>query len=153
MASQAPLAPQDSKALAKRTRQSLVREALIFQVKLAVDGLKDLVLLPMSLFALFFELLAPSENSGGLLRRVLRVGAHFDRWLDLYAPIKHELPPEDMGPGGFDRSISALEKSVQREVETGELGGKAKAAMQRVLEEAKRVQREARGPDDRPPGT
>ena len=64
------------------------RDLLIFQLKLALDGVGDLVLAPLSLFAFFADLL-PGRESGKLFYRVLRLGERWDRWLSLYRP-SHE---------------------------------------------------------------
>lgn len=63
----------------------VVRDLVIFQLKLALDGLGDLVLAPLSLMAFVIDLL-PGRPAGKLFYRVLRFGERWDRWLSLYRP-------------------------------------------------------------------
>lgn len=70
------------------SRFTLARHLAVFQLKLAIDGLKDLVLAPVSLAAgVLGILLGPSERMGPL-RQVLRMGRAFDDYVDLYGSIE-----------------------------------------------------------------
>lgn len=68
-----------------RTRWVILRDLVIFQVKLALDGLKDLVLAPASLGAALFDILFPGSTPGSRFYAVMRMGERFDRWLSLFA--------------------------------------------------------------------
>jgi len=67
-------------------RKVIIRDLVIFQVKLAIDGLKDVVLLPASLVAALVDLIFPGKRPGRLFYLVMRVGEQFDHWLSLYRP-------------------------------------------------------------------
>lgn len=69
----------------RRTRWVILRDLVIFQVKLALDGLKDLVLAPASIIAAFFDVLFPGATPGSRFYAVMRIGERFDRWLSLFA--------------------------------------------------------------------
>lgn len=62
------------------TRGALVRDLLIFQLKLSMDGLKDLVLVPLSIGAAGVDFVFRTR----LFYRVLRVGERYDLWLNLF---------------------------------------------------------------------
>lgn len=62
----------------------LIRDLLIFQLKLWMDGLKDIVLAPLSLFAAAADLLLGPGRRGPRLYRVLRLGERYDLWLNLF---------------------------------------------------------------------
>ncbi|MGH7475578.1 MAG: hypothetical protein ACRELD_04760 [Longimicrobiales bacterium] len=66
----------------------LIRDLFIFQLKLWLDGLKDLVLAPISIGALVLDILAGRGLNGYRLYNVLRAGERFDRWLSLYSAAK-----------------------------------------------------------------
>jgi hypothetical protein len=73
----------------KRTsghRKVILRDLVIFQVKLFIDGLKDVVLLPASLVAALIDLVFPGPRPGRFFYVLLRAGERFDRWLSLYGP-------------------------------------------------------------------
>ena len=67
-------------------RKVIIRDLVIFQVKLAIDGLKDVVLLPASLVAALVDLIFPGKRPGRFFYLVMRVGESFDHWLSLYGP-------------------------------------------------------------------
>lgn len=68
-----------------KTRWVIVRDLFVFQVKLALDGGKDLVLAPLATVAVLVDLVAPGDRPGRLFYRVMRLGERFDRWLSLFA--------------------------------------------------------------------
>jgi hypothetical protein len=67
-------------------KKVIIRDLLIFQVKLGIDGLKDVVLLPASAIAALIDLLFPGPRPGRLFYSVMLLGETFDRWLSLYGP-------------------------------------------------------------------
>ncbi|MEZ4451852.1 MAG: hypothetical protein R3B09_20480 [Nannocystaceae bacterium] len=66
-----------------QTRGGVVREFALFQLKLLTDGLKDLVLSPLSLVILAVGLIAP-RWAGPLWARIYRAGRALDDWIDLF---------------------------------------------------------------------
>lgn len=68
-----------------RTRWVILRDLGIFQVKLVVDGAKDIVLAPLSLVAVVLDLFFPGAQPGRRFYAVMRVGERFDRWLSLFS--------------------------------------------------------------------
>jgi hypothetical protein len=67
-----------------RRKGIVLRDLLIFQVKLAMDGLKDLVLMPLSFAAAALDIVFPGPRVGHRLYAVLAVGEKFDSWLNLF---------------------------------------------------------------------
>lgn len=70
----------------KATRGTTVRDFLIFQLKLLLDGLKDVALIWLSVFALVLDLVAGRGRKRRLFYAVMRLGERFDLWLNLYRP-------------------------------------------------------------------
>jgi hypothetical protein len=64
--------------------QVLIRDLLIFQLKLWLDGLKDIILSPVSIAAAALDLLLGPTKRGPRLYTVLRIGERFDLWLNLF---------------------------------------------------------------------
>lgn len=62
----------------------LIRDLLILQLKLWLDGVKDIVLSPLSIGAAVLDILSGPSRDGHRLYRVLRWGERFDLWLNLY---------------------------------------------------------------------
>ena len=67
------------------TRKVTFIDFVVFQVKLAVDGLKDLVLINLSVIAILIDLLSGGRRRPRRFYAVMRLGHRFDRWLRLYS--------------------------------------------------------------------
>jgi hypothetical protein len=65
-------------------RKVVLRDLLIFQLKLALDGVKDMVLSPLAIGATVLDFFAGPGPHGPRLYGVLRLGERFDLWLNLY---------------------------------------------------------------------
>lgn len=68
------------RATARPTRGALIRDLLIFHLKLWLDGFKDVVLLPLTLIAGAIDFVFRTR----LFYRVLGIGERFDLWLNLF---------------------------------------------------------------------
>ena len=68
----------------RRDRGVIVRDLVIFQIKLFLDGLKDVVMSPLAIGAAALDLLAPTSKRGARFYSVMRVGERIDRWLNLF---------------------------------------------------------------------
>jgi hypothetical protein len=68
-----------------RTRWVIFRDLMIFQLKLMLDGLKDLALMPLSIAAAALDIFFPGDRPGHRFYAVMRVGERFERWLSLFA--------------------------------------------------------------------
>lgn len=62
----------------------LVRDLLILQLKLALDGLKDVLLSPLAIGATVLDILAGPPPEGYRMYKVMYWGEKFDLWLNLY---------------------------------------------------------------------
>ena len=79
------------------SRSKIVRDVLIFQVKLWLEGFKDVALMPLSLGAAIIDLVFRGSKSKGALYSVMKLGDRFERWVHLYAPLE-ERESNDPGP-------------------------------------------------------
>lgn len=82
-AGKAPEAPEISPI----TRRIAFRDLLLFQLKLVLDGLGDLVLAPVSIAAYVWDVIFEDEP-GRMFYKVLKAGERWDQWLSLYRPGK-----------------------------------------------------------------
>ena len=71
---------------ANNPRNVLLRDLLLFQMKLWMDGLKDIVLSPLSIIACIVDVLFRRSGQRSLFYGVMRLGERFDLWLNLYGP-------------------------------------------------------------------
>ena len=95
----------------------VVRDVLVFQFKLVVDGLKDLGLAQVALGAALIDVLRRDGSPGRRFYAIVRMSDRFDRWLDLHEPL--ERVPEDAPhyfpttPRSVDDLLDGVESSAR----------------------------------------
>ncbi len=67
-------------------RPVVFRDFIIFQVKLVLDGMKDVVLFQLSIVAVVIDLIRGAWRRPTLFYKVLRLSERFDLWLNLNGP-------------------------------------------------------------------
>jgi hypothetical protein len=67
------------------SRAVLLRDLMIFQVKLVLDGMKDIVLMPLTIGAAAVDIVFPGRVHGHRFYAVMSLGERFDRWLNLFS--------------------------------------------------------------------
>jgi len=131
----------------REQRWRLVRDLAVFQAKLFVDGIKDLVLSPISLVAAILGLVFDRRDPGRSFYAVLSWGHGFDRWVNLFGAKQHALPPSSAahpdGPvasppvaqgEGLDAYVTRLERVLVDQYRRGGLTAKAKDAIDQALD-------------------
>lgn len=69
------------------SRLRVVRDVLVFLIKLWLEGFKDLALMPLSLGAALVDVLFKRKKGRGALYAVMKLGARFERWVNLYGAL------------------------------------------------------------------
>jgi hypothetical protein len=118
-------------------RWRFLRDVVVFQLKMFLDNVRDLVLMPVSLGAALIDLVLRGEREGARFYKVLRWGWHSEKVIDVYSAIEHH------EPGDFEISkdytvdgvIARLEGVVTREVEKGGTAASIKSAMDRAIDQ------------------
>jgi len=86
-------------------RDITVRDFLIFQLKLVLDGLKDFLVFNLSLGAMVLDLLAGQGRRPRLFYSVLRLSERWDLWLNLHGAVKR-MDEEGNEDGLFGASLA-----------------------------------------------
>ena len=104
------------------TRFRLIWQVLLFQFKLAADGLRAFLLVPLSLGAGILGLLVGGDEPDQYFRRLLRFGRRTDIWINLFGQHRH-------GPTS-DNLVKPLEESVYQSYRRKWPGSKTQAPEQ-----------------------
>ena len=108
-------------AMIAAKKGTLVRDLLIFQLKLVLDGVKGVVLIQVSLFAALFDLLFGRPGRPLVFYNVLRLSERIDLWLNLYGASRRAEEDADglfgTSPAGADSLLGKLEELVKNKVE------------------------------------
>ena len=124
-------------------RWTLIRDVAVLQVKLLVDGFRDLVLLPASLIAGIVSLSRTKDGQPGPeFYQLVNVGRQSERWINLFGAIRNA-PPElkDENPFGdadIDEIVSRVESFVVDEYKRGGITAQAKDRIDKAMERMQR---------------
>ena len=111
-------------------RFPVLRDVIVFQLKLLVDGLRDLLLSPVSIFAALVDLLVPGDDGGKRFYGVVRFGRRTEQWINLFGMAdKHD--PE-APPAGIDILLAELEGLVRDPARRDEARARAQAIAERL---------------------
>jgi hypothetical protein len=118
--------------------RTLIRDVAVFQFKLVVDGLRDLVLVPVSLFAGLLSLLTSKDNvPGSQFYELLGVGKQSEQWIDLFGAMRNapfgverhvRFPDANM-----DEILDNIEEFVINEEKRGGMTTQARERFERAL--------------------
>lgn len=113
-------------------RMQLVRDIATLQVKLIVDGFRDLLLVPASLVAGLVSL-AGGGKSDDAFYDLLRLGKRSEKWINLFGAVDRV----DAGATGqgqdIDRAVERVEKFLVDEYRHGRLTGQARESVERSI--------------------
>ena len=118
-------------------RWKFFRDVVVFQLKMLLDNVRDIVLMPVALGAAVIDLLYRGEREGALFYKVLRWGLHSEEVIDVYSAIAHHDPGRFKVTQAYtvDGVIARLENVVTREVEKGGTAATIKTAMDRAIDQ------------------
>ncbi len=118
-------------------RSTLIRSAVTFQLKLMADGLRDLVLMPVSLFATLVGLFRGGQEPEREFEQVLELGRQTEKWINLFG--NHEVPAAPRNIASIDDIFVRVEDVLRKQYKTG---GTSKSA-QLEIEDALQTARES----------
>lgn len=103
-------------------RWKLIRDAVSFQLKLLVDGLRDVVFAPASMFLAFLDLL----TGGDRFYRLLHLGRRSEQWINLFGRYS--------GRGrGMDEAVEKVEALIADQYQKGGITASAKNTVDKAL--------------------
>ncbi len=119
-------------------RWTLLRDILVLQLKLVVDGLRDFILVPISLVIGIISLIKAGNAGGGEFYELLRAGRRSERWINLFGAAERVYGPpiaDDRFPTeDIDEMVSRVESFVIDEYSKGGVTRQAKIQLDRALD-------------------
>ena len=117
-------------------RARLIREAVVLQVKLLADGLRDALLVPVSLGATILGLLRSPVDPDLEFRKVIKLGRRTERWINLFG--HHRPLPRGAPTGTLDVMLDRVEEVVMEQYRKGRSAEEARAAIKQALDDGPR---------------
>ena len=119
-------------------RWELIRDIAVLQVKLVVDGLRDFVLVPVSLVAGFISVFRTGDASGNEFYNLLRLGRKSERWINLFGAADRVPEPKGELDHFPDQDIDSLVRRVESfvvdEYREGRMTRQARDRLNRLLD-------------------
>ncbi|MGD9020403.1 MAG: hypothetical protein PVF46_01280 [Lysobacterales bacterium] len=115
-------------------RGELVRDGAVFQLKLMADGLRDLVLMPVSLIATLVGLLRGGEDPHREFRQVIEVGRASERWINLFGA--HDVAGDANAVASIDSLFEKLEDTLKQQYLTSGISQRLKVEINEALQAA-----------------
>ena len=129
----------------------LIRDLAVLQVKLLIDGFRDLVLLPASIIAAVISLMNRTDGKPGpQFYSLLVVGKQSELWINLFGALKSA--PDDLdhsaafGGADIDDIVSKVETFVVAEYKRGGVTAQAKSRIDQALRSLQRKNRSGSEP-------
>jgi hypothetical protein len=103
-------------------RSATLRDFVIFQVKLALDGLTSVIILQVSIFAVVVDVIAGKGRRPRWFYSVVGWSERFDRWLNLYGAVERleAGETEDGLFGASDAGADSLLGKIEEVVRGGD---------------------------------
>lgn len=138
-------APRDDAAPSNAdTRWSFLRDVAVFQGKMALDNMRDLVLMPASLVAAGLDIVFKGETEGQRFYKVLNWGRQSEEIINVYGAVCETDPDDETLRKEYsvDAIVARLEGVIVREYEKGGTAASMKRAVDNAIDQ---LQREANG--------
>ncbi len=124
-------------------RWTLIRDVVVLQAKLVVDGLRDLLLVPASLVAGVWSLVSGDrDRPGPQFYQLVSLGKQSELWIDLFKAYEHA--PEEVkrehefAVSNLDELVDRFESFVVDEYERGGVTAQAKERIDKALDAIQR---------------
>lgn len=128
----------------RQSRIRLVRRVALLQVKLLADGLRDVVMMPLSLAAAALGMVSGRRDPELYLDRLMYFGRETDRWINLF---DHEDPDDPRRRAPLDRVAEEIEATILRDFENGGLSAQGAKRLRRLATRLRRERPSAAAPD------
>lgn len=114
-------------------RMQLVRDIATLQVKLVVDGFRDLLLVPASLVVGLISLVGGKGSEDGFYD-LLRMGKRSEKWINLFGAVDRFDELDDAeGSQDIDRMVHRVETFIVDEYKHGHLSSQAREKIEQSL--------------------
>jgi hypothetical protein len=115
-------------------RGMLIRNSVVFQLKLMADGLRDLLLLPISLIATVIGLLRGGDEPEREFNQVIEVGRDSEEWINLFG--NHDAPDNTNAAASIDALFTKVEETLKQQYQAAGTSKGAQAEIDEALQAA-----------------
>jgi hypothetical protein len=120
----------------EKERKPLIRQAIIFQLKLGLDALRDILMSPVSIILVITDIVMANNHQQSYFIRLMRLGKKSDHWINLFGV---ELAnPEDQdnevaSDSNVDDWFTKIEEVIKEQQVDGKLSQSGKEKLQKYF--------------------
>lgn len=112
-------------------RVKLLRDAAIFQLKLLADGIRDAILIPVSMVAALIGLVKGGEDCEEKFLRTVDLGRRSERWINLFG---HQDSLDESHPAAsMDTILNQVEAVVMEQYRKGRNAKETRDAVREAM--------------------
>ena len=115
-------------------RGTLVRNTIVFQLKLMADGFRDLVLIPVSFIAAIIGLLRGGDEPEREFNQVIEIGRQSEQWINLFG--NHDVPANSNMGTSIDVVFEKVEEALKQQYKTDGTSKGTQAEIDEALQTA-----------------
>ena len=118
------------------SRSEVLYDMLVLQLKLIVDSVRDLMLMPLALIATLSGLIMHQTSPGRYLYRLLSYGKASEKWIGLFDEAdKDRMEPLDIKDNSFEDLIKKTQTAFESKYVNDEKKQKLVAKLNNALDE------------------
>jgi len=133
----------------KLNRWRMIKNLIVFQVKLAFDAIRDLLLSPVAFVCVVIDIINNNDDNNSQFKRLMNLGHKTDVWLNLFAyPLNKHANNQDMNKQSLlfnpikkptsepsaDQLFDKIEDLIREQHAKGGLTASAKATLDSYLD-------------------
>ena len=132
----------------KNERWPLIRQAIVFQLKLGLDALRDILLSPVSIVLVVVDIVMANSHQQSYFIRLMGLGKKSDHWINLFGVDLANAELDDnnlVADNNVDYWFTKIEEVVKEQQVNGKLSQSGKDKLQQYL---RRINQSSGKPED-----
>ena len=132
----------------KHDRWPLIRQAIVFQLKLGLDALRDILMSPVSIVLVVTDIVMANNHQQCYFIRLLGLGKKSDHWINLFGvdlPSAEQNDNNVTADSNVDYWFAKIEEVVKEQQVNGKLSQSGKEKLQQYL---RRINQSSEKPEE-----
>ena len=120
----------------RQSRWPLVRQGIVFQLKLGLDAVRDILMSPVSIVLIVADIVMGNNHQQSYFNRLMRLGKKSDHWINLFAvdlPNAESEVDEVVADSNVDFWFSKIETVIKEQQVDGKLTKAGKEKLQQYF--------------------
>ncbi|PKG97143.1 hypothetical protein [Paraglaciecola sp. MB-3u-78] len=119
-----------------KERKPLIRQAIIFQLKLGLDALRDILMSPVSIILVITDIVMANNHQQSYFIRLMRLGKKSDHWINLFGVELANTEDQDnevASDSNVDDWFTKIEEVIKEQQVDGKLSQSGKEKLQKYF--------------------